>query len=111
MGTKNSLRLACDYIVKLDSSIPSNASDIQPKYCKGNCKSKSHEECLNCAMQYFGGDTKEQDGWDVVKEIRQTCVDERLIPNHEEDNFEAGFNAAKDDVIDFIDSRLGKADI
>ena len=66
---------------------------------------KSSDLCSDYSPQL------DNNGWDVVKEIKQMCEDEQLIPNYEEDNYEAGFNDAKYDIIDFIKQKLQEAEI
>lgn len=67
---KTALDLACKYIVKLEMSLHSNDSYIQPNYCKKNkCNPKSEIYCFDCCRQYLQEQADIPDGWDVVKEI------------------------------------------
>lgn len=72
-----------------------------------NCK----DDRVECWEKYFKQQSTMTNGWDLVKEIKQSCVEERLVPNYEEDNYEAGFNNAKDDIIDLIDEKLQTKEI
>ena len=79
------------------------------KFCANQGLNKN--ECIECIKVHFQQQADIPDGWEVVKEIKQMCEDEQLVPNYEEDNYEAGFNDAKCDVIDFINQKLQKVEI
>lgn len=82
---------------------------------KSECENENwwEEDCWTYISNYFLNKLEnkhdKQNGWELVSEIRKMCADEQLIPNYEEDNYEAGFNDAKNDVIDFIDYKLKEA--
>lgn len=110
---KDTLDLACKYIVQLDMSLHSNDSKIQPNYCtQKDCKAKSAADCLVCCKNYFQEQATIPDGWDVVKEIYEFVKNtSNGIKEQEEKGIEYNASGSLQVAQIFIENKLKAAGI
>lgn len=89
-NSRSAFELACEYIVKLDMSLASNASTVRPYYCqKKKCNTRSETNCITCCMQYFRQKAGVSDEQNIVKEIYKKFLElDEEFHNPDEFKFE-----------------------
>lgn len=102
MSKKTALDLACEWI-----SARQGCSDCIVS--KEICERYEYSKCKDKIKQHFQQQADIPGGWDVVKDIRQMCINDQLFSYHGRSGYGTGYSDAQKDVINFINQRLKQA--